>query len=209
MLRSMVAGDVPAWTAVAVAGIGAVGVLAGGLSTALLARRNERAHMEQELLLHGAPERLEALEEAIEVASGYRERVAIALRSFEDPPGRREFPEGALGDWDTDSKLVVKKHEATLRMRFGMEPVTKSWESWEWSIAQAAVFCESNEPHLGAPVPGSVLEKAKLQRDWTREALDHFIGEAGKAIAPTAQPPPPKRSSYTQKLFGRPGTGGT
>lgn len=149
--------------------------------------------MRQDLHLHGARDRLETLEQAITVASSYRERAAAALRSFKGPsetnPGEKtEFNRDALWRWDTDHTQVLKKHEVALKLRFGMNPVTKSWEDWEWLLAEATVFCESNRTSAEDPdkqISDYVQNEAQRLRDSTREALNYFIEMASSEVVGT------------------------
>jgi hypothetical protein len=206
MLLPMAGGEIPVWAAIAVAGIGAIGGIAGSAATALWARSNERARLHQELLLHGARERLEVLEQAIAVASDYREKVADALRSFEELGEKAEFVGTGLWRWDTDNAQVLKRHEAALKLRFGMKPVTGAWEFWEWLLAEAAVFCETNRTCVedsasdkDKPIPDDVRRQAQHWRDATRQALESFITTAAGAVAGSAQPPPTEGASRIRR----------
>jgi hypothetical protein len=197
----MAGGEVPVWAAIAVAGISAAGGIAGSIGIALFARSGERARLRQELQLHNASERIEVLEQAIAAASAQREELAAALRLFEKPKPDAGFSSNQRWHWRPEDTWAVKKHEAALKLRFGDELVTKSWEVWEWLLAEAAIFCGSNEDHVkgtGHPPPPSVQDEAHHWRNATRTALESFVMLAAGAVAEATPPPARKPNSNSR-----------
>jgi hypothetical protein len=198
----MVVGDVPVWSAITIAGIGMIGALAGSIGTALVNRSNQQASLRQELLLHGAHERINVLEDAISLASAYREKVASALRLF-DPNRDRGFSEEPLWIWNSEEVQPLKSQEASLKLRFWGQPVTARWEFFEWILAEAAVFCKSNGPideNSDEAVAIEIQQEAKRWRDATSDILKDFISSAGETLV-TVQSPQ-ERTSRVRPWFG-------
>jgi hypothetical protein len=200
----MVVGDVPVWSAITIAGIGMIGALAGSIGTALVNRSNQQAGLRQELLLHSARERINVLEEAISLASAYREQVASALRFF-NRNRDRDFSGEPLWIWTSEEVQPLKSQEVSLKLRFWGKPVTARWEYFEWILAEAAVFCESNGPideHSDQPIADEVQREAKRWRDATSDTLKYFIESAGETLV-TVQPPEERISQIRRWLAGR------
>lgn len=203
----MASGDVPAWAAVAGAGISGAAGFAGAVVTGLWARDTERDRLRQERELHGARDRVRSLEKAIATASRYREELAAALRWLGHPDGRGEPPEEALWRWTAEVQQEVKGHESALKLRFGVGPVTECWEFWEWSLAEAVFFCESNKPVDGNPrqaIGEDVRSGALDRRASTRQAIESFISVAGGAMV--ANPAPLPLKEKPRFLRRRPGS---
>ena len=176
----MAGADVPAWVALAGAGITAAAGLAGAALNGRWTRDAERVRLQQERELHGTPERIKSLEKAIATASRLREEVAGALRSFENANGRRGSLDQGLWRWTPEIQQELKKHEATLKLRFGIGPVAQCWEFLEWSLAEAVYFCESHE--LPGVITDDVRAGAADRRQETRQALEAFVDVAGAAV---------------------------
>jgi hypothetical protein len=188
--------DVPAWVALAGAGISGAAGLAGAALNAHSTRTAERDRLRQERELAGARERIKSLEKAIATASRLREEIASSLKWFEGPDGQREPPDRGLWQWNTEILHEVKGHESALKLRFDIGPVTDDWEILEWCLARAIHFCAENKPATGAenqPLPEHVRSDARDWRAWTRMELERFITDAGAAMTDSARSPTAKR----------------
>jgi hypothetical protein len=105
----------------------------------------------------------------ITAASGYREEVAAALRSFDASDDRSELPGSGLWGWTNETTQDVKAHES------------------EWALAEAAVFCGSNKHYIDDPktIPENMRSEAQ--------------NLAGGAVADTVQPLPTQKVRFLRR----------
>ncbi|HEX6152159.1 MAG TPA: hypothetical protein VFZ19_01430 [Solirubrobacterales bacterium] len=186
----MSGGDVPAWTAVAVAALtGVLGFLAP-LLAARIAARLHRQELDQQQLLHGADARLQALDGAATTAIDYRERVGAALSVLADSETPRVGVE-PMWSFDRPDVVAFLRHDAALTLRFGRNhPVSEAWRVYAWQIGEAAETAKQQRRWAdGASdqIPEEVKDDARARRRATRKQLEKFLEVASTPLEHNAQ----------------------
>lgn len=181
----MCVGDVSGWTTVALAVVpGALGLL-GVLITAAIAGRARREELTQQRLLHGADDRLKALDAAAITAVDYRERLeaALSLVAHSQQPRLGVEP---LWTWDRPDVLAFLRHDAELTLRFGREHlVLKVWRAYAWKIGEVTEFAKeerSRGSEDAERVPPEIKQQALAYRRATRKELEQFLEVASTPL---------------------------
>jgi hypothetical protein len=178
-------GDVPAWTAVAVAALtGVLGFLAP-LLAARIAARLHRQELAQQQLLHGADARLQALDGAATTAIDYRERVGAALSMLAESKTPRVGVE-PLWSFDRPDVVAFLRHDAALTLRFGRShPVSEAWRVYAWQIGEAAETAKQQRHWVDSAadqIPEEIKDDARGRRRATRKQLEKFLEVASTPL---------------------------
>lgn len=179
--------DVPAWLALSTAALtGGLGVSASFVS----ARKTARTHkeeLEQELRLHRARVRIEAIDKAADDGIQYRERIAASLKQISDGPPAAIDDEALWSTGRSDNEVFLG-HLAALTLRFGSEehPVCKNWALFAWKVGEAANFAGKYRSLASgdstADVPRQVKELAEEIRKKVRRLLNEFMKAAAEHV---------------------------
>ncbi len=180
-------GDVPAWLALSTT------ALAGGLGfsgSLVSARKTAQAHkeeLEQELRLHRARVRIDAIDKAADDGIQYRERIASSLKQISSGLPA-VIDDEALWSISRSDNEIFLGHLAALTLRFGSEkhPVCERWGLFAWKVGEAADFAGKHRPPApgGSPAdaPRQIKEVAEEIRKEARRRLNEFMRAAAEFV---------------------------
>lgn len=181
--RVLTVSDVPAWLALSTAALaGGLGFSASLVSARTVARAH-REELEQELRLHRARGRIEAIDKAADDGIQYRERIAASLKQISDGPPAAIDDEALWSISRADNEAFLG-HLAALTLRFGSEehPVCNKWGLFAWEVGEAAAFADKCR-RLTGDLPADGLRQNKERAEETRKEVRRRLNEFMKAAA--------------------------
>jgi hypothetical protein len=151
------------------------------------AARAHKEELQQELRLHGARVRIEAIDKAADDGIQYRERIAASLKQISNGPPAAIDDEALWSISRSDNEIFLG-HLAALSLRFGGEdhPVCERWGLFAWKVGEAAAFAGAYRPSTpGEPpadAPLQIKEVAEEVRKQTRRRLNEFMRAAAEYV---------------------------
>ena len=145
---------------------------------------SRREELEQELRLHRARVRIEAIDKTADDGIQYRERIAASLKQISDGPPVAIDDEALWSISRTDNEVFLG-HLAALTLRFGSEdhPVCKEWGLFAWKVGEAADFADECRRLMRGDLPADGLRQNKERAEEIRKEVRRRLNEFMKAAA--------------------------